>query len=242
MKNKIENNGKRFSGKWLAFSCLFVASLILAIIPLAVNKANANKAIEDKRYQVTIQRDVIADYQTKVDQVGALVDSIRTKDFDNVDMQDEIVQQLLTQAQSAVNAFYNMANVLNSATYISDDTVAFLNSLQAQMDAAAFGDTGIQARASYTDNHTIYVKILFVNIPVGYHVSPSTCRVVAALAAVASEAANLISFILSETGLGSVVATIIGFIFSLVGTVFTLGADNKGCDVTYLPPLILPCF
>ena len=201
-----------------------------------------NKTSEIVANQVSIQRDAINDYNIKSDEFEQTIGELQEIQARGIDVQNAYIEELLQEAQEVVASLYNIFDVVENAEYLDKDTIVFMDNLQEQMSSMRSQDSGRQARASYNENHPIYVTILWWDMEVGYHLSPSLCDQLAAWAVYGVVITEAVKLIMSLTGLGAAIAQAIAWVIGLYGALFELGSRNKGCDWIYLDPIPMVCF
>ncbi|MDR3021927.1 MAG: hypothetical protein LBU60_04570, partial [Clostridiales bacterium] len=112
---------------------------------------------------------------------------------------------------------YNIFEVVQSASYIDQETIVFLNDFAEQMQSFVGEENGRTARADYNSNHIIYQNIWFVSIPIGVHFSPYLCGEIANWGATIG---SIVSLIVGLTGVGAIVAGIIAGLAGMFGDYF----------------------
>ncbi|MCL2599516.1 MAG: hypothetical protein FWD76_06415 [Firmicutes bacterium] len=221
-----------------AVLCLLLASVLAMVAPLLVSKITSDKANavwNERQAQITLQREVIAGYQLQASLAESVFVNLQNQWLDK-DLDESNLQAILQQASQTMQAFDTMANTLNSATYLAEDTIMFLHQLQVQMQARAMsaGQSGKEGRASYAQNHIIYEKVLWVNVPIGLHMSPNSCNEIKWVYIGGISIAALVGAILEIVGLGGAmvigVCTLAAAYLGLHLALIEYGAEHKGVD------------
>ncbi|MDR3022137.1 MAG: hypothetical protein LBU60_05665 [Clostridiales bacterium] len=195
--------------------------------------------------EVTVQREAIAGFTEQSELFSQTILDLQgdesTMYSDDIE-QSKTVQEVLEQSQALVASLYNIFEVVQSASYIDQETIVFLNDFAEQMQSFVGEENGRTARADYNSNHIIYQNIWFVSIPIGVHFSPSLCGQLVAAFGAGAGLAGIISYITSATGVGAMVAGAIAAILGFYAGLFGLCAVNKGCDIYFIGLVPIPCF
>jgi len=222
----------------LGVLCLLLASVLAMLAPLLVGKITRDKANavwNERQVQASLQREVIADYQLQTNLVEQVFADLQNQLLDK-DLDETALQALIQQSNLTMQAFDTMVRTLNSATYLAEDAIVFLQDLQAQMQAMGVEQgvgAGKESRASNYENHWLTQKIVFVTVTYGYHLSPDTCRKLYALCMVGDFTIGAIAVILdflksSATPIAAAAAIALQIALYLV--TLDYAARNKGVD------------
>jgi hypothetical protein len=226
-------------------SMLIVLALVIPVSALMIgvyNRANGqgfNNGDNTSQLAVQetlLQRQAVDDYRTKSRLAQGMLLRLQERDFVSIGY-EEFLNEFIVQSQSTLDALYNIASIVEKSTYVSKDTVMFLENLQEQMRFLGIPqESERETRASYKDNH--WIKILFVTV--GYHLSPYLCDVIATVAMTAGAISTVVAILTKETGIGGAIAVAIASILDFVTAYFELGAKHKGMDIYFIPLLLVP--
>ena len=118
--------------KWLALTTCLLASILLAVIPLAVNKANERRELEIRQTEITIQRQAIADYYVHANNVNEIINIVQNDGL-SLENAEQILQQLIVESGNAQQALQKVFAIVEDATYLDDATVQFVDEIKSQM-------------------------------------------------------------------------------------------------------------
>ena len=222
----------------IALMLVFVLAMSAGLMVLLQANTSSRLANEIHNSEFLVQRTAIDNYNQSSDEFNLLLDDIQNN-ADTRANDDVLLSDLLEKAHAYINNLNNIFTLVQNSTELSPEIIAFMDDLQAQFDAARVqgSSAGIQSRVTYTDNYYLTAHVLWWDVNVGYHFSPSKCKDMSDWAGQYGNLATLAALLSAEFPIGSIIAGVLAAILIIYSYTFYQGSLNKGCDWFFIDPL-----